>query len=142
MTLTAIVIDDSSLQKIATSKLIKDNPNLTLIGSFSNPLIGLEAVNHLRPDVLFLDVEMPLLNGFQVLESIQHDCQVIMNSTREEFALQAFEYNHVKDYLTKPMKKQRFEKSVERAMKNQGATRPALTQYPIPVYNERLNEAC
>ncbi len=118
MTLTTMVIDDSSLQQLATCKLIKDNPNLKLIQTFKDPKAGLEAVNHLRPDILFLDVEMPNLDGFGVLEGLKHDCHVILNSTKSQFALKAFQYNQVKDYMTKPMNKPRFEKSIERVLKN------------------------
>lgn len=119
MTLTAIVIDDSPLQQLATCKLVKENANLNLIAAFDNPKIGLEAVNRFRPDVLLLDVEMPGLSGFEILESLDHDCQVILNSTRSQFAFRAFKYEQVKDFVTKPMKKSRFEKSIDRVVLNQ-----------------------
>ncbi|TAI48098.1 LytR/AlgR family response regulator transcription factor [Flagellimonas allohymeniacidonis] len=141
MTLTAIVIDDSPMQRLATGKLVKNNPNLKLRGTFDNPKIGLQAVNLLRPDVVFLDVEMPGLNGFEVLESLEYDCQVILNSTRSQFALNAFQYNHVKDYVTKPMKKDRFEKSVDRLIKNQCAKQKTEKFNSVPVYKERLRRA-
>lgn len=117
MTLTAIVIDDSTLQQMTTCKYVNDNPNLELIACFNNPKMGLEAVNDLRPDVLFLDVEMPGLDGFEVMDSLKHQCQVILNSTKSEFALKAFSYNAVKDYLTKPMNRPSFEKSVQKILR-------------------------
>ena len=140
MTLTAIVIDDSPVQRLTTSKLVENNPNLELRGTFDNPKIGLQAVNRFRPDVVFLDVEMPGLNGFEVIESLEYDCQVILNSTRSQFALNAFQYDHVKDYVTKPMKKDRFEKSVERVLKNQSAKQKTEKQHSVPVYHEMLRK--
>ncbi|WP_422859704.1 LytR/AlgR family response regulator transcription factor [Flagellimonas sp. S174] len=141
MTLTAIVIDDSPLQQFATCKLINNNPNLKLTASFNDPKVGLEAVNRFRPDVVFLDVEMPGLNGFEFLENLNHDCQVILNSTRSQFALTAFQYNQVKDYLTKPMARPRFEKSIERVVKNKCAKQKIEKPHTVPVYHERLREA-
>ncbi len=119
MTLTTIVIDDSPLQQLATCKLVNSNPNLNLLASYRDPKIGIEAVKRFRPDVLFLDIEMNELNGFEVLEHIDDDCQVILNSTRSQFALKAFQYSQVKDYLTKPMARPRFEKSIDRVLRNQ-----------------------
>ncbi len=141
MILTAIVIDDSPMQRLTTTKMVENNSNLKLLGNFDNPKVGLQAANLFRPDVVFLDVEMPGLNGFEVLESLEYDCQVILNSTRSQFALNAFQYDYVKDYVTKPMKKDRFEKSVERVMKNQIAKQKIAKQLTVPVYHERLRKA-
>ncbi len=141
MILSAIVIDDSALQRMTTCKLVKDNPNLHLMESFNDPQAGLEAANRLRPDVVFLDVEMPGLDGFVVIESLEYDCQVILNSTRSQFALHAFQYDHVKDYVTKPMKKDRFEKAIEKVVKNEDAQRKAEKLFTVPVYTERQRRA-
>ncbi len=138
MTLTVIIIDDSPLMRMTTARLVNDNPNLKLIGCFSDPDAGLEAVNSLQPDVLFLDVEMPVLNGFNVIEQLSCDCQVILNSTRPEFALMAFQYFEVKDYLSKPMKRSRFELAIDRAIKNQGLKNKERNIASVPVYTERL----
>ncbi len=141
MTLTAIVIDDSTLQRVATGRLIENHPNLRLMGTYSDPKKGLEAVNKFQPDVLFLDIEMPGLGGFEVLELLECDCQVILNSTRSQFALHAFQYDQVKDFLVKPMNKPRFEKSVEKAIKNvtvEKVARPAMGQF---VWMESLSKA-
>ncbi len=141
MILTAIVIDDSPMQRLTTTKLVESNPNLKLLGNFDKPEVGLQTANLFRPDVVFLDVEMPGLNGFEVLESLEYDCQVILNSTRSQFALNAFQYDYVKDYVTKPMKKDRFKKSVERVVKNQIAKQKTAKQPTVPVYHERLRKA-
>ncbi|MEM6894430.1 MAG: response regulator [Bacteroidota bacterium] len=116
--LTTIIIDDSTLQRLATTRFVGDHPELNLIGTYSDARVGLEAANSLKPDLLILDVEMPELGGFDVLSKLTHDCQVILYSTRSQFALEAFQYTQVKDFLMKPMYKPRFEKSIERILKN------------------------
>ncbi|NAY92396.1 response regulator [Muricauda sp. JGD-17] len=141
MTLTAIVIDDSPLQQMATCKLIENHPNIQLVDFFNDPIKGLAAVNSLRPDVLFLDIEMPELNGFDILNFIEYDCQVILNSTRSQFALHAFQYDHVKDYLVKPMNKSRFEKSIDKVLKNQVLEKSAKFATTEYVWIERLPKA-
>ncbi len=141
MILTAIVIDDSPLQRMMTNKLVKENPNLQFIESFNDPETGLEAIHRIQPDVVFLDVEMPKLNGFEFLENLNHDCQVILNSTRSQFALTAFQYDQVKDFMTKPMNQDRFEKSVERMVKKEHANQKKVSLYSVPVYQERLRKA-
>ena len=103
--------------------------------------VVLKAVNKFQPDVLFLDIEMSGLGGFEVLELLECDCQVILNSTRSQFALHAFQYDQVKDFLVKPMNKPRFEKSVEKAIKNmtvEKVARPAMGQF---VWMENLSKA-
>lgn len=82
MQLSTLIIDDSKMQELLTLKMINENPNLSYIGSYSNPKEGLQAANRLKPDVIILDVEMPEMDGFAVLENLEHDCQVIMYSTR------------------------------------------------------------
>jgi len=141
MTLTTIVIDDSTLQRVATGRLIENHPNLRLMGTFDDPKKGLEAVNKFQPDVLFLDIEMPGLGGFEVLELLECDCQVILNSTRSQFALHAFQYDQVKDFLVKPMNKPRFEKSVDKAIKNMSVEKVSRLDMGQHVWMKRLSKA-
>ncbi len=119
MKLTTIIIDDSNIQRFTTANLVSKHHNLELIGSYQDPLAGLNAVNILAPDLLILDVEMPGLNGFEVLDRLNCNCQVILYSTRQEFVLNAFQYQPVKAYLTKPLQISRFEQAVQKAVKNQ-----------------------
>ena len=141
MKLTTLIIDDSKMQELLTLKMVNEHPNLSCIGSYNNPIEGLSAANALRPDIIILDVEMPELDGFTVLENLKHDCQVILYSTRSEFALSAFKYDHVKDYMTKPMKRPRFEKSIEKVMKNQLLNSKKELNLGTYFYSERLSLA-
>ena len=109
------------------------------MGTFDDPKKGLEAVNMFQPDVLFLDIEMPGLGGFEVLALLECNCQVILNSTQSQFALHAFQYDQVRDFLVKPMCKARFEKSVEKAIKNHAMETMTKTASGEYVWTERLS---
>lgn len=113
--LKCILIDDSSVQRRAVSKIIKDHSKLILINEFDN---GLAAKNHLGSnavDLIFLDIEMPGFNGFDLLESLEHKPQVILISGNPNHAMKAFDYD-VTDYLQKPVDKRRFDVSIKKAI--------------------------
>lgn len=118
--LKCILIDDSTIQRRAISKLVKEQPNLILINEFSD---GLDAKNELANngvDLIFLDIEMPGLNGFDLLElreSLEYKPQIIIISGSPDYAMKAFDYD-VTDYLKKPVDKKRFELAVKKAVGN------------------------
>ncbi|MFD2588872.1 LytR/AlgR family response regulator transcription factor [Croceitalea marina] len=113
-----IVIDDCKMQNLTTSTLVKNNRNLDFLGSYTDAKKGLAAVNKLKPDLLILDVEMPDLNGFDVLQNLEHDCQVIMYSTQKQYAFKATQFNQVEDFLTKPINKTELNHSVSKLVSN------------------------
>jgi len=141
MTLNVIVIDDSKMQRLLTCKLVNEHQNLNCVGAFGNPKEGLKAVNDLRPDVLILDVEMPELDGFGVLEYLEFDCQVILYSTRATFAFNAFNYEQVKDFVTKPLGESRFEKSVDKILNNYLMESSNTNNLGTYTFSERLSMA-
>ena len=115
MKLKCIVVDDSTMQRLAVAKLVKNHPNLTLIAEYSN---AIEAKNGLKAhdiDLIFLDVEMPIINGFDLLEALENPPQVILITGKADYAVKAFDYD-VTDYLHKPITLARFESSVRRAI--------------------------
>lgn len=113
--LKCILIDDSAIQRRAISKLVKEQSNLILTNEFSN---GLDAKNDMANnavDLIFLDIEMPGLNGFDLLESLENKPQVIIISGNPDYAMKAFDYD-VTDYLKKPVEKKRFDLAVKKAV--------------------------
>jgi DNA-binding LytR/AlgR family response regulator len=115
MKLNCIIVDDSSIQRMAVAKLILNHPSLNLIAEYSN---AIEAKNGLKTnnvDLIFLDIEMPVLNGFDLLESLKNPPQVIMVTGKTEYAFKAFNYD-VTDFLHKPLTKERFDKAIARAL--------------------------
>ncbi|MEX0312953.1 MAG: LytR/AlgR family response regulator transcription factor [Allomuricauda sp.] len=113
MKYTALIIDDSSIQRLATSILIKNHPDLELIGSYDSPYKGIKAIYDHKVDMVFLDVLMDKVNAFELLDSIEINTAIIMNSTWATFAKKAFDYG-INDFLMKPMRKTRFERAVSK----------------------------
>ncbi|AEW85111.1 DNA-binding response regulator [Flavobacterium columnare NBRC 100251 = ATCC 23463] len=115
MKLNCIVVDDSSIQRILVTKLVEAHPYLNLVGEFSNAVEtkGCLAVNEV--DLLFLDIEMPIINGFNLLDGLKEKPQIIFITAKAEYALKAFDYEAT-DYLQKPLTKERFNIAVKRAM--------------------------
>lgn len=113
MKLNVIVIDDSVLQLTLSSQLIKKNRHLNLIGAYSDPFLGLKAVNQEDVDVVFLDVEMPEIDGFSLQKLFKDSVEVIMNSTKECFELQAY-INGAIDFIPKPLSAAKIDRAVRR----------------------------
>jgi DNA-binding LytR/AlgR family response regulator len=119
--LRTIIVDDSSLQRMAVSKLITDHPHLNLIAEYNNGMEAYKNVEKNQIDLIFLDVEMPILNGFEFIESLSNNPQIILITSKTDYAIKAFEYD-VTDYLLKPITKSRFAASVKRAVKKHEQT--------------------
>lgn len=115
MTMNCIIVDDSTLQRMAVAKLIKNHPLLTLVAEYSNAIEAKNGLKSENVDLIFLDVEMPIVSGFDLLESLNEPPQVILVTGKAEYALKAFDYD-VTDYLQKPITIDRFEASVKRAI--------------------------
>lgn len=118
MTLRVIIIDDSTLQLLASSKLVRRNRHLNLIGAYTNPLLGLNAVNCKDVDLVLLDVEMPEIDGFSLKRLISNKVEVIMNSTKPDFEFQAY-INGAIDFLCKPISASRLDYSVSKVMEEE-----------------------
>jgi DNA-binding LytR/AlgR family response regulator len=113
--LKCFVVDDSSIQRLAIVKLIENHPNLKLAGEFSNAIETKTAIKDAGVDLIFLDVEMPILTGFDLLDDITEKPGVIFVTGQTKYAFKAFDYSAI-DYLQKPIKKDRFLYAVERAL--------------------------
>lgn len=114
MKLKCIVVDDSALQRITVSKLINQNQHLELIGEFSNATDAKKCILTKNIDLVFLDIEMPVMNGFDFLDGLKVKPQIIFITVKTEYAIKAFDYNAT-DYLHKPLTRERFNVSVKKA---------------------------
>ncbi len=115
MKLNVIVIDDSGVQLALASKLIEKNEHLNLVGTFTNPFLGLKAVNNQDVDLVLLDIEMPEIDGFSLRKLFKYSVEVVMNSTRASFELQAYT-NGAIDFLAKPLSSSRLDLAVARVL--------------------------
>ena len=109
----AIVVDDERLARNDLRLLLNNHKNIEVLGEASNGQDALDMIKDLKPDLVFLDIQMPGMNGFDVLEHISSDVKVIFVTAFDEFALRAFEVNAL-DYLLKPVSDERLLQSIER----------------------------
>jgi DNA-binding LytR/AlgR family response regulator len=108
-------VDDCSIQRIIVSKLVANHQNLKLQGAFSNAVETKNFLSYTVVDLLFLDVEMPVLNGFDFLDTLKTKPQVIFISSNPMYAVKAFDYEAT-DYLQKPFSAVRFNAAVKKAL--------------------------
>ena len=111
----AIIIEDEKPARDLIKKFMEDREELELLGEYDNGFSGLKATHELEPDVLFLDVQMPKLNGFELIELLDYTPEIIFTTAYDQYAIKAFEQNAV-DYLLKPFSKERFNEGVDRLL--------------------------
>lgn len=121
--LRALLVDDEDLARHALRELLKQHPEVSVVGECANGFEALKAAAEHQPDLIFLDVQMPKLTGFDVLELIEPQPAVIFVTAYDEFAMKAFEV-HAMDYLLKPVGRERFEAALERAKSRIGERVP------------------
>jgi len=114
MKLNCIVVGDSAVQRITITKLVNDSKLLNLVGDFANALEAKNCINNNTIDLIFLDVEMPLINGFDLLDGLKSKPQIVFITSKADYALKAFDYEAT-DFLQKPISKERFLKAVKKA---------------------------
>ena len=113
--MNCVIIDDDTLSRRVIEEYVKKTNFLSLIHSFSNAVDAINNIKeHERVDLVFLDIEMPEMSGIDFLNTLNSPCQIVIISSKEKYALEAFEYN-VTDYLLKPILYSRFFKAVEKA---------------------------
>jgi len=122
-TLRVLIVDDEELARFVVRELVEAHSEIEVVAECVNGFEAVKAVAEHKPDLLFLDVQMPKLTGFDVLELIGTGTPVIFVTAYDEFAMKAFEV-HAVDYLLKPVGKERFEAALERAKERIAAKIP------------------
>ncbi len=112
--LRCLVVDDEPLAIKLLEDHISSVPFLSLVQTYTNPLEALVSINTTPVDLIFLDIQMPQLNGIQFMQLLQNRAQVIITSAYHQYAIEGYEHNVV-DYLLKPIAFERFYKAVEKA---------------------------
>src|SRR5690242_4070923 len=115
----AIIIDDERLARSELRKLLMDFPEIEVVAEASNAGEGVEKIENINPDLIFLDIQMPGKTGFDMLEELDHAPQVIFTTAYDEYALKAFEVNAL-DYLLKPIEPRRLADAIEKLRKSNG----------------------
>ncbi len=114
-TIRAVIVDDEELARTALLDQLARHPEIEIAAECTNGFEAVKAVAELKPALLFLDVQMPKLNGFEVLELTGSDMAVIFVTAYDQYAIKAFEVNAV-DYLLKPFSAARFDEALARAL--------------------------
>jgi two-component system LytT family response regulator len=122
----ALIIDDEILARQRLIRLLKEHETITVIGEAGNGLEAVQQIEALHPDLIFLDIEMPVFNGFEVLKRLTAQPKVIFTTAYDQYAVKAFDAESI-DYLLKPIEKERLSKAVNRLQQIQ----PAVYTLPL-----------
>ena len=115
--LNCAVVDDSTLQRLSIIKLIENHQSLNLVAQYNNAIEAKEGIATSDIDLIFLDIEMPILSGFDLLDDLTAKPQIIFVTGKTKYAFKAFDYDAI-DYLRKPISKERFLNAVHKAVTN------------------------
>lgn len=110
-----VIVDDERLARDILKNYIREHDNVELIAECTNGFEGVKSINELKPDLVFLDIQMPKITGFEMLELLETTPQIIFTTAYDQYALKAFEVNAT-DYLLKPFAYDRFDEALAKAM--------------------------
>jgi two-component system LytT family response regulator len=113
--MTALIIDDERLARVELRRLLKSHPQVEIAGEARNGEEALPLIGELSPDLLFLDIQMPGMTGFELLDRLENVPQVIFTTAYDEHAIKAFEVNAL-DYLLKPIAPERLAAALQRVV--------------------------
>lgn len=130
-----IIVDDEAPARSLIREYLNDYPGLVVLEECNNGVDAVNAINNFKPNIVFLDIQMPGLNGFEVLTHLEELPHIIFSTAYDQYALQAFEV-HALDYLLKPYTKERFAQAIKR-------TKTTSTDYLSQLQNlaESLNSS-
>ncbi len=138
-----IIIEDEELARNLLRAFLKDAENIELIAECENGFEGVKMINELKPDLIFLDIQMPKINGFEMLELLDHKPYIIFATAYDNFALKAFEFNAA-DYLLKPYSRERLLEAVDKVagrIRSEGPSSDVadrMSDYPREEFLDRV----
>ena len=111
--LRTVIVEDEELARSLMKSFLKSNEKVEVIAECENGFEGIKVINELKPDLVFLDIQMPKITGFEMLELLEHKPQIIFATAYDQYALKAFEFNAA-DYLLKPYSKERLFEAIDK----------------------------
>ncbi|HMG82350.1 MAG TPA: response regulator [Ferruginibacter sp.] len=137
-----IIIDDEPLARMIVEECLQTYKGVDIVATCGDGFEGLKAIQQYQPDLIFLDVQMPKITGFEMLELVDQPVSIIFTTAYDEYAIKAFEANAV-DYLLKPFSNERFDKAIQKFLDQQSVgnkTPEQLLQIAsnLPTQNNRV----
>lgn len=121
----AVIIDDEPLARLIVKEYLQSYTDITIAAECNDGFEGIKAIQQYQPALIFLDIQMPKINGFEMLELVDDPPMVIFTTAFEEYAIKAFEANAA-DYLLKPFSKERFDKAMQKMLAQKNNLAPAV----------------
>ncbi|HLC84078.1 MAG TPA: LytTR family DNA-binding domain-containing protein [Bacteroidia bacterium] len=128
----AIIIDDERLARQELKSLLASYPEIEVVGEASNVETAIDSIKQLKPDVIFLDIQMPGKNGFELLEEISGVPEVVFVTAYDEYAIRAFEVNAL-DYLLKPVQSNRLAETVKKILNKEHSEKLETKEQTLPL---------
>lgn len=128
----ALLIDDERLARQELRNLLAPFPEIQIVGEANNAETAKESIKQLKPDVIFLDIQMPGKNGFELLEEISGLPEVVFVTAYDEYAIRAFEVNAL-DYLLKPIQPARLAETVKKILNKDASASPEIKEQTQPL---------
>ncbi len=138
-----IIVEDEELARNLLKTFLKSIDSVELIAECENGFEGVKAINDLKPDLVFLDIQMPKISGFELLELLEHKPHIIFATAYDQYAIKAFEFNAA-DYLLKPYSKDRLAEAIDKVAERISAKGTAsevaekISNYPKEEFLDRI----
>ena len=117
--MNCIIVDDEKMARVIIKTLCNEINYLKLVDEFSNAIDAIKFLNSNKVDLIFLDIHMPGFNGLDFIKTLKNPPKIILTTSDPKFAIEAFEYDFIVDYLLKPVELARFEKATKKAQKHE-----------------------
>lgn len=135
--MNCIIIDDEEMARAIIEKIIQNIPQLNLVQEFSNAMHAIKYLNQNEVDLIFLDIHMPDFTGFDFIQTLKSPPKIILITSDKDFAIEAFEYECIVDYLVKPITQDRFQKAIQKV---NATSLPAKTSISEAQGEDNANE--
>jgi len=137
--ISTLIIDDESLARDIVKRYANNHPTLNVLAECSDGFEALRQIQVHKPELLFLDIQMPKLDGFELLEVLDYTPAIIFTTAFDQFAIKAFEMNAV-DYLLKPFSRERFDSAVQKAVQRIGIEKSNVNT-SLEILKENVQES-
>ena len=135
-----IIIDDEIMARAIISELITSRTEHVVEAEFDSAIEAIKYLNKKKVDLIFLDIHMPDFNGFDFIDSLKHNVKIVLITSDKEFAITAFEYDNVVDYLVKPISEERFDKAIKKINNINNDNLNAANLIPKSNNKEKISE--